>query len=1117
MNLHDWVADAILEGPTLPEPVRLIQVTPLGHSWRVLGTGLRSQKIHDRIYTAQQMASFTVTPPQASFTGRPRPFKLAVEAHRLGLAHAHDPFFSLSIARIDPLPHQLEAVYDYFLRQPRIRFLLADDPGAGKTIMAGLLLKELKTRRLVRRTLILTPANLTFQWQREMSDKFRESFQVVRGEVLRATYGRNPWADDDQVITSLSWVSVIEDARQSLLRSHWDLVIVDEAHKMSNPDTLAHKLGAQLAQQTHHLLLMTATPHKGDPEQFRAFLQLLDADVYADLASLQLAMHQQVAPFYLRRTKEALVTFPDPTSGQVRRIYPNRYVETVTFDLSEAEFDFYERLTAYVEDQSVRASQDSNQARGRALGFTMAMLQRRFASSLRAVRRSLERMLARREDLLKHPAKLRQATNISLDLDERDDLDDDEREAALQALERVAIDDNRQLLRQEIRDLQALIDHARQLEARQQESKFISLLKTLEAMSLGHDPTQRLLIFTEHRDTLDDLVEKLQQRGFRVAQIHGGMKIGDPNSPGTRLHAEKMFKEDCQIMVATEAAGEGINLQFCWRMINYDIPWNPARLEQRMGRIHRYGQERDCHILNFVSHNTREGRVLSKLFERMRQIEQDLDPQRSGKVFNVLGEIFPANQLERLLREMYARQRDEASIQARIVADVDKRRFERILQSTLEGLARRQINLVGLLGRMSEARERRLMPEAVEAFFIQAAQLLGLPLQALAGRPVYRLGKLPEAVRLQGAAQRERCGPLADEYRLVSFDKASLQDDPSIEWLAPDHPLFEAVRAALLDEAAQDMRRGAVFYDGQAREPVLLDVFRAAIEDGLNHVLDERLFVVETRADGSLSLRPPSLFLDLIPAQAQEALPDHDASTQAQEAFLIDQGLVPLLETIQQERSAQIARVRQHVQVSLDAIIDHLQALIGKLDAEGGQEGLRAIANQRYEQAYFQREARLQELIQEEACSISDLTHLGRAWVLPCPPQAEELDGAMRRDEEVERRAVQVAWASLEAEGWQVVSVERDNLGYDLRAIQGGRARFVEVKGRAALGTVSLTPNEYQAAQRLGADYWLYVVYDCATQPRLYRCADPVRLGWQPVQSVERYLLDAQQIMDDEG
>src|SRR3954447_321086 len=267
---HDDVrVGTVITGPLLPEPIELLAVVPLGDSVKLIGKGLKTGLVRDPVLSRSQLAQLRCSPLHESFDGDPAMFRLGIEAQRLGLAYEYDPYFSLSIARVDPLPHQLEAVYDYFLKMPRIRFLLADDPGAGKTIMAGLLLKELKARGLVRRTLVAAPANLTFQWQRELKDKFRESFEIIRSDVLRANYGVNPWQDRDQVITSVSWVSRVEDARDSLLRSRWDLVIVDEAHKRAayagDKKTLAYQLGEKLSEMTDHFLMMTATPHKGDP------------------------------------------------------------------------------------------------------------------------------------------------------------------------------------------------------------------------------------------------------------------------------------------------------------------------------------------------------------------------------------------------------------------------------------------------------------------------------------------------------------------------------------------------------------------------------------------------------------------------------------------------------------------------------------------------------------------------------------------------------------------------------------------------------------------------------------------------------------------------------------
>src|SRR5215470_14844277 len=445
MNIPELKPNHIVRGSILPEPIKIIATVPMGESIKVIGEGLNSGKVHQPVLTADQVAALELSPEKAPFDGDPANFRLGIEALRLGLAYEYDPYFSLSIARVDPLPHQLEAVYDYFIKLPRIRFLLADDPGAGKTIMAGLLVKELKIRGLVKRTLIVTPANLSFQWQRELKDNFRESFEVVRSDVLRANYGMNPWQEKNQVITSVSWVSRIEDAKESLLRSSWDLIIVDEAHKMSaysaDRKTLAYQLGESLSAMTDHYLLMTATPHKGNPENFCLFLSLLDKDVYGDVKSLEEAMARHDAPFYLRRVKEALVSFPDPETGHVKTLFTKRTVKTSEFAISADEYELYDQLTRYVENQSIRAAGD-NSARGRAVGFTMAMLQRRFASSIYAVRRSLERMKAKREQILKDPEKYRQEQIAKRLPEDFDELPEEEQQELIAELEDVVVSFN---------------------------------------------------------------------------------------------------------------------------------------------------------------------------------------------------------------------------------------------------------------------------------------------------------------------------------------------------------------------------------------------------------------------------------------------------------------------------------------------------------------------------------------------------------------------------------------------------------------------------------------------------------------------------------------------------
>ena len=1139
MQVEQLKSNVILRGALFPEPVKVIVAVPMGDAIKIIGKGINTNQVYESILSKEQLVQLEATPEQEPFDGNALHFRLGVEALRLGLAYEYDPYFALAIAHVDPLPHQLEAVYEYFLKQPRIRFLLADDPGAGKTIMAGLLLKELKVRGLVRRTLIVTPANLTFQWQRELKDKFREDFEVIRGDVLRANYGSNPWKEKKQVITSISWVSRIEDAKNSLLRSHWDLIIVDEAHKMSayssDDKTLAYKLGEELSKLTDHYLLMTATPHKGDPKNFCLFLELLDRDVYGDVTSLEEAMRRNNAPFYLRRTKEALVTFPDAETGQAKKLFTNRKVETIDFQIDDEELDFYDDLTKYVEDQSIKASADDS-ARGRALGFTMAMLQRRFASSVYAVRRSLERMRDKRQRILEDPEAYRAEQIAKKVPEDFDELTEAEQEKILGDLEGLVASVDPVALQQEIYQLNKLIDQARTLEKREVESKLVKLKEAITQKGIFQDPLMKLLLFTEHKDTLDYLVGKLREWGLSVTQIHGGMKIGDRDTPNTRICSEREFREDCQVLVATEAAGEGINLQFCWFLINYDIPWNPVRLEQRMGRIHRYGQDKDCLIFNFVSTNTREGRVLWKLFERIRAIEIDIDPERTGKVFNVLGDIFPANQLERMIREMYAHNLTEDVIKNRIVEQVDTDRFRRLTNSALEGLAKRELNLSAIIGKSAEAKERRLVPEVIDDFFVQAAPISGIhPKETRQHQKVYRIGRVPRTLWPIGERLETRFGKLGHEYKKITFDKHKLTDDPTLEWVTPGHPLFECVREDVLMRVQDDLRHGALFFDLHRHDPARLDVFSAAIADGRGNKLHERVYVVQTEIDGTMTVRQPTLFLDLVPVTDSinwaDSLPnDADLPSRDQtEQALIEQELNRFLIEIRTQRQQEVKTISEHMEISLNTIIDKVQCqfaeLISRQESGAKESGLDGRIKQMEDRLFElngRLETRREELEKERSCTIADIQHHGRAWVLPHPERTSPEMAAMVSDREIERIAVEAVIAYEERRGWQVVSVEKENRGFDLISRKPHSedpntaiaVRFIEVKGRSRVGEVALTSNEYKTAERLKKDYWLYVVFNCASTPEVRPIQDPVQLGWEPLVKIEHYHVDAAKILE---
>lgn len=1143
MKKEELRANVTVSGHLFPEPVHVILVVDMGTSVKLIGKGLRTEKMYDPILGEEQLATLTATPEKEPYDGDPIRFRLGVEAMRLGLAYEYDPYFALSIARVDPLPHQLEGVYDYFLKLPRIRFLLADDPGAGKTIMAGLLIKELKIRGLVQRTLIVTPANLSFQWQRELKDKFREQFEVIRSDVLRANYGTNPWQEKNQVITSVSWVSRIEDARESLMRSHWDLIIVDEAHKMAaysaDKKTLAYQLGESLSQMTDHYLLMTATPHKGDPANFCLFLSLLDKDVYGDVKSLEEAMRRHEAPFYLRRTKEALVSFPDPDTGQVKALFTKRVVKTSEFAISDDEYDLYDQLTRYVENQSIRAAGEGG-ARGRAVGFTMAMLQRRFASSIYAVRRSLERMQEKRQRILENPEKFRQEQLAKHLPEEFDDLPEEEQQEIIAELEDVVVSYNPADLREEIAELAVLISQAKTLEAKETEVKIRHLKQLLTDKGLFADPTMKLLLFTEHKDTLDFLVGdgrdgrplgKLRAWGLSVTQIHGGMKIGDRDTPGTRIYAEREFRENCQVLVATEAAGEGINLQFCWLMVNFDVPWSPVRLEQRMGRIHRYGQEKDCLIFNFVTTNTREGRVLQKLFERIQQIELDLDPNQTGKVFNVLGDVFPANGLEKMLRDMYAHNNmTEELIKQRIVAEVDMARFKSITSSTLEGLAKKELNLAAIIGKSVEARERRLVPEVIQDFFLQASPITGVTVtEPEKGTNVFRIGRIPRHLWPIGERLEPRFGRLGREYKQVVFDKERLKKESTADWVTPGHPLFEAVREDLGEHVRDDLARGTVFYDLHRDKPARISVFSAAIRDGRGIELHKRLFIVQQNADGSMELRQPTYVLDLVPAGHGVAVPDHQVLDDgAAERFLVTEALQPFLQEIRSQRIKEIEAISRHMEISLNELIDRQNLRMADLYEQQsiGDTSSPVAANiktteDRLDELNGRLERRRSELQQERQCTISDIRRVGVAWLLPHPERLSPKMAPFVRDDEIERLAVEAVIAHERAQGREVESVEAENRGFDLisrrphpedpkTAIE---IRFIEVKGRAEVGEIALTTNELKTAQRLKHDYWLYVVFNCGTTPDVKIVRDPAQLAWQPLVKIAHYHVPARSVL----
>ncbi len=1034
----------ILTGPLFNEPVRVELVQPNGpDSWVAGVVGVQSERFRSVTLTTHDLETLTVIDTCVTYDGDPQLLRLGLQAYSLGIAYEYDPYFGLSISRVDPLPHQLEAVYDYLLKLARVRFLLADDAGAGKTIMAGLLIRELELRGLVERILIVCPANLSFQWQRELKEKFDTKFLVLKGSDIRDQFGVNQWLEQKRVITSLD-LAKRQDILPGLRQVHWDLVIVDEAHRMSADESqksLRYRLGELLRDTSDHMLLLTATPHKGDPVNFTLFLQLLDQDAYADVRSIREAMDQGRAPFYLRRTKEAMVYFPERRpdgTWAAEKIFTKRIPHTVAFQLDGAEFHLHLDVTRFVKRQSARAAAQGDSPRARAVGFLMALYQRRLASSTYAMRHSLENRVRRLEEgLIRAQELIRLVPSELPDPEELEEMEEAEREQLEKMLEAITLAGNEAEIREEINALLALAEQARAVEDSGVEAKLSKLRELLQEQCFFDHPHQRLLIFTEFRDTLDYLVERLKSWGFRVGFIHGGMKPGSRDEPGTRLYAEQQFREGAiQILVATEAAGEGINLQACNILFNYDIPWNPNRLEQRMGRIHRYGQRKDCLIFNFVATNTVEGRVLRRLLEKLQEIRDALD---DDAVFNVVGEILPASQVERVLRDYYAGRLGDADLEERLLRNVDERQFRAICQNALEGLASKKLNLAMLVERRARAQERRVVPETIARFMAGAAEQVGLTLKPHARLPhTFDPGPTPPVLRHYERDPTWKLPPLAARYPRCSTDRETAEKE-SLEWATPGHPLFEALRRSVQDKALAAFRQGAVFYSLRHQEPARIDFYRARVVDGLGKTVHERLFAVELREDGAAAVVDPGCLGDFVPGVCPGTLPAVAGIPEPAE-WLQHQVLKPFLDETRADRQAEVERIAAHVELSLTELLQRADQEIGRAQeaverGEQGAEGRLALAEARHAELWQRRERRRRELEQERALSLQGVERVTSVLVLPHPERETPEVRRHQPDPETEAIAMRAVIEHERAQGRQVYDVHEKNLGYDVTSL----------------------------------------------------------------------------------
>lgn len=1070
-------------------------------------------------------------PPEQAPVVSPRDLFLLVESHRIRYAFAYDPYFAVSLAGVDALPHQLEAVYDRMLPQARLRFLLADDPGAGKTIMAGLLIKELKLRGVLERVLILTPAPLTIQWQDELRSKFDEVFEIITAERARNQLAGNVWERTSQCIASIDFAKQ-DDVWPDIVRCRWDLVVIDEAHKCSArtfgqkvEKTRRYQLAERLSAQAERILLLTATPHQGDVDQFAHFLRLLDPDQFPDLSLDRQLLQVEGNPWFLRRMKEELRDFDG------RNLFTERHAVTVPFRLNEAELYLYNEVTLYIN----RYLTGGEGTRRHSVALARTVLQRRLASSLRAIRRSLERRLHTFEGRLQQLEGLPPSEQLrllrqwqGLPPDPEADPEDQDEHVQDQAAAEVTAAETVERLREEVRTLKRLVRLARETEASGEETKLKALRNCLDRAEFDQlkDGRGKLLVFTEHRDTLEYLQENLERWGYSTCVIHGGMDAQ------ARKEVQRQFQGEKQVCIATEAAGEGINLQFCHLMINYDLPWNPNRLEQRMGRIHRIGQQYDVYIFNFCAVNTIEGQIMNKLLEKLDDMRQAL----GGRVFDVIGLVLKLNDinLEEIIREALVNPRHISSYEDRI-SRIDPGKLAELEEKTGIALAVSHVNLERVRQRDHRSAERRLMPEYVEQFFLAAAKAVGLRVERRADT-LYRVDHVPERLRAPGLASVRRHGSPQPSYRKLTFRKEQTRELQHLdaELLSPGHPLFAAVTEVLEQKLGSALGWAAPFVDPAAPHPYRLHFYVIPIlgEDAPHEqeVIHARLAVVLESAESGIELAPPDVLHDLTPAD--ELPPNVPAPPTLEELSRVQRWLVahvqfPLAEEQRQQREREVEIRRRYLEEAFEASIKAARSRWAKLAARvaAGEEEFTLARNEalkRVEELEHRRAEKLAALGHLRVVRPGPLHYLGTALVVPAmDPEVSDL---MRRDEDVERAAMEYVLAYERRRGWEPEDVSRlrDGSGFDIRSLgpadaEGRRpVRRIEVKGRAGRGDVVLTPNEWLQARRHGETYYLYVVWNAlGPNPELKIIPNPARNLAGTVQElvqVQGYRVPAQAI-----
>jgi superfamily II DNA or RNA helicase len=1063
------------------------------------------------------------------FNGNAADFKLGMEALRIEMAAQFDPMLAVATSDLEPLPHQIQAVYgDLLGKEQPLRFLLADDPGAGKTIMAGLYVKELALRGDLSRCLIVVPGGLVDQWQDELHDKFGLRFEILTADLVSATPpSENPFTEHPRLIARMDQLARNDSLLDHLRGTDWDVVVVDEAHRMAAhyfggelKTTRRYQLGQLLGAVARHLLLMTATPHAGKEEDFQLFLALLDPDRYE--GRYRKHVHDlDTSGIMCRRVKEELLTF------EGRPLFPERRATTLPYDLSDAEMGLYEAVTHYVRDEMGRADQlkqAGDGRRGNTVGFALTVLQRRLASSPEAILRSLERRRDRlaarlqetqaRRSQLVHDAQADEAFGAG-DVDDIDDALDELGGDELENLEDVVVDAatasrTADELRVEISVLDDLVQRAKQVRFADSDRKWTELRDLLldQTAMFDHDGERRkILIFTEHRDTLNYLVTKIRMllgRDEIVATIHGGVKRED------RRAVQDRFRQDpaLAVLVATDAAGEGLNLQRAHLMVNYDLPWNPNRIEQRFGRIHRIGQTEVCHLWNLVAVGTREGDVFQRLLAKVEEQRKAL----GGKVFDVLGEAFEDAPLRKLLLDaiMYG---DQPDVRARLHEVIDERVGEGLDQLLAERalyhdlLTAADVEKVRL--QMEEARARRLQPHYISAFFRAAFTGLGGRISPReAGR--FEISGVPAALR----ERRQEGGLVLPRYQRVTFDRTGIQpgtpaDEPRssgnglirADLLAPGHPLLDAVVQQTATCCAPAIQAGTILIDrlDPAEDPRVIVALRQEIVDGNDppRPVLRRFEFAELLASGDARPCGPAPYLD------------YETPEDFERAVLPSLAAEPWLSSARQNAvswaasnllPASLGEVSENVTVGTDRtrrlVLQRLTHEINYWDARQGDLLWQQQHGKKIRMRPETAGAKARELERRLAVRLAELDR--EAHLQPRPPVAAAaalivpqglLDRlAGKRDQppehyakdtrEVDQRAIAAVVEAERALGRDPEVMAHNNPGYDIRSrTADGHWLFLEVKGRiAGAKDFFVTRTEVMLARNTGIRHRLAMV-----------------------------------------